>query len=511
MKTEPEGKPKLFLAALFTGCAIRVLFFFLSDNNGGDAVAHAKDVLAWMQHPTIAPTIPDWGPVYLYLNGTAGWLLGNAELAARLLSLLAGTALIPLVYAISRMLSDDEAGGLSAMVVAVSGLAVGYSTTSSTESLYLFFLVTGLWGWLEYQRSGRVIPLVAGGLGMAVSSGIRYESWVFLPLLSLLLIGSPREILKAEFWKSRRFRAILVFSLIAGSWALFWCAYSWKHFGDPLYAVHFNYRMIALAKVQQLSAHRGSRSLAYELALIPGVVLLGLSPLPLLGVVYGMWRLFGRPLARQLFWVTAGFIAVQFSHVIRGGTIAMARYTLTEIVLLAVFCGPGIQEFLRPLPLGHARLLRLLVIGTAVLTPAALLTVSELRTPFSDKVASVSPRLRYPHYMQDVSVRLRPGLGPEDGLIIDDYNGEANILAHALGLPLMTPDRVLLVRPQMSQEVRPFLETRRPKYMIYSDHGMIQQALRVPEGCTSGKLQPEISFHCQYANQVYRIYELSYP
>lgn len=508
----PGGRQgKTLVWTLLVGAALRVIFYFLSDNNGGDAVARAGSVAIWMQHTTFQPPEAQWGPIYFYLAAPVAWLLRDAELATRLLSLVAGTGLLWVIYHIGLLLGGEESARLSSLIAGLSGLAIGYSTTSSSESLYLFFLLGGIWGWLEYLRNERTMALVLGALSLAVSSGIRFETWIFLPALALFLLSPPLDLFRADFWASRKLRAILLFCLLGGSWAILWSAYSWYQHGDPFFAIHFNAEFVHETAAQQRSAGREAPSIYYELALPSGVLFLSLSPFVCMGAVYGIVVSAGQRLARRYMIVTMFFLGVFHLQVFRQATIALGRYTLSAVLLFALLAGLGLTAYKRRLSANMSRVFSALVLTTMILTQADILILSEARTWISDRMASLSPRLRYPHYLSDLSDQLRGRWNKDGSIVIDDYNGEANIVAHALGLPLITPDRVLLVRPQVAQEVRPFLETRHPKYMIYSDHGMIQQALRMPGGCSAGELQPGILFRCRYANDVYRVYELSYP
>jgi 4-amino-4-deoxy-L-arabinose transferase-like glycosyltransferase len=508
----PREKHEKALAwTLFTGAALRVLFYFLSDDNGGDALGRAASAAAWMQHPTLHPPLTQWGPGHFYLAGPVGWLVGDAELATRFLSLAAGIGVLWIIYHIGRILGDEESARLSTLIVAFSGLAIGYSTTSSSESLYLFFLLAGIWGWLEYLRNERTTALVAGALSLAVSSGIRYETWIFLPVLSLFLLNSPRDLFRADFWSSRRLRAILLFCLLAGSWAYLWSAYSWFQYGDPLYAIHFNAEFLREAAAQQSSAGRAAPSLYYELALPAAVILLGLSPLPFMGAICAVAGLARHPPARRYIGVTMFFLGVYYLQIFRHATVSTARYTLTAVLLFAVLGGLGLTVYRKRLSANRSRAFSALVLTSMILTQAGILLVSESRTRISERMASVSPRLRYAHYIDDVSDQLRNRFGPSDSIVIDEYNFEGNIVAHALGLPLLATERALLVYPEVAKEIPAYLERRHPRYMIYSDLGMIQRTMRMPDGCSAGELQPGIFFRCLYANKVYRIYELTYP
>ncbi len=122
---------------LAVGAILRIVFYFVSDNNGGDALARAATIQQWMNHPTFFPNSPQWGPIYFWISGTLGLLVG-AEVSGRLLSLVLGTLTIFVGYFLSGRVWDFGTASYTAMVLALSGLLIGYSTTSSSEEPYLF-------------------------------------------------------------------------------------------------------------------------------------------------------------------------------------------------------------------------------------------------------------------------------------------------------------------------------------------------------------------------------------
>jgi 4-amino-4-deoxy-L-arabinose transferase-like glycosyltransferase len=187
MKTAWEI-PQGLRGALLLGGFLRVFFLFIADNNGGDAIARAAKIQQWMSHPSFVSPVAHWGPVYFYLTGTVGFLLKDAELAGRLLSLICGITSIYLVYRLTKLLSGETAATLAAFICGLAGLHVGYSTTSSSEMPYLFFLLIGLIGFFEYVTTGNLWSLVSGAICFSVAAGIRYEAWIFFPFLCLLLV-----------------------------------------------------------------------------------------------------------------------------------------------------------------------------------------------------------------------------------------------------------------------------------------------------------------------------------
>jgi 4-amino-4-deoxy-L-arabinose transferase-like glycosyltransferase len=493
------------LRLLIVAGILRFFFFFIADNNGGDAIARAATIQEWMNHPSFLSPAPQWGAVYFYLAGAVGYLTGSAEFAGRFLSLISGIASILLVHRLAFLLQGEQAAELSALVCTLSGLHIGYSTTSSSEMLYLFFLLVGLWGLFEYFASSRLWPLVVGGISFTVSAGIRYEAWIFLPFVCILLVGSFRNLLSPRFWGSRPGLATVLFVFLAGAWPIAWTTFSWLKLGDPFYGIHYNQASVS----EQLSLFPRSR--LYMLSLPIGVLLLGLSPLPFAGAASAVLRCWKQPLPRRFLLLTLSFAALQYFHIWRGGTLALGRYTLTLAVLCAVLSGIGLVGFSRWASDKTGTKLRNAVLLSLLLMLGTALAGSELRNPLSEKMASVSPRLRYPRYLGEAARALKPRLRPNEAIIIDNYHWDGNIFAHALGLPLVDSADVFFASPSNLEDLDKFVTGRRPHFLIYAERGGLQPYFNLGRRCTSGEQAHGMNLSCLYANEVYRIYSIDYP
>src|ERR1700674_37535 len=298
--------------ALIIGSGLRILFFLIADNNGGDAISRAYRIGQWMSHPTFAGPDPVWGPVYFYISGTLGFLLKNPELAGRFLSVVCGIGSLYFVYRLASILAGESAGVLSAWVCVVSGLHIGYSTTSSSEMPFLFFLLAGFVGFFEYKTSGRLGPLAWGGVCYTIATGIRYEGWIFFPFLGLLLVWPLRDLISQDFWRSKRGLDLILFIFLNGAWPIIWSVFSWAKWGDPLYAVHLNGNLIHQIALESI------RPQPYRLSLPVGVLLLSLSPLPFAGALYAIVKCWKQSLPRQFAILSIGFASVQYFQIWKG-------------------------------------------------------------------------------------------------------------------------------------------------------------------------------------------------
>lgn len=496
---EPPRHGAWVWSLLLAAVALRVLFYFLSVNNGGDALDRVEKTAAWLQRPWFPGDFGAWLPLHFWMIAGLSFITRDVELAGRLLSLACGIASVWVFWRCARELAPAVAAPLSLAAFCFYTLHVGYSATSSAEVPFLFFLLLALWALLLYSQRGRLLLLIGAGLSMTLAAGIRFEAWVVMAGMALaLLLFPPTE----QSW-ARRIAAVTVFAAAAGLFPAFWMAYLWTAFGHPLHFVVYNRVWVA----EQLAF--GQTSLAYRLALPPAVVLLSLSPVAFLAGLFGWWRGIRSRGERWLATVLLFFSAVQLYQILSGGVMSFARYTLTAGILLALFSGPGLAAAVARLqPVWMPRLAPALV-AVLALNLLAVFALGEMRSGLGDRISSLSPRLRFRHHISDVGNFLRPRLRPGDPVVFDNYNVESSLLATASGLPLQPGEHVFLAVRRKPAELQPFLQDRRPRYLVYARGGDLNAVLTLPTDCSSATVW-DTDFRCVFSNQTYSIFELTY-
>lgn len=483
-------RPLLIVCAV--GAALRVVSFLLSENAGGDALARAQLTARWLQHPGLQLHFDVWLPLHFWMMGAVSLLVGDVGLGSRLLSLLLGVASVYAMWALARELDGEGPALYSAVVCALYSLHVAYSVTSSCDVPYLFFVLAGLALFFRGRREGRPWLFACGGLALTAAAGMRYEAWAVIAAAGAVLLFR------------REWRGLLVFVPTAGAWPAFWMAYEWVTRGNPLYSPALNYSWVA-SDINFYGA-----SLAYRLLLPPGVILITLTPLAVLGFALSARRVWERrgPLAEFAF-LLAFFAAVQFYQIAAGGTMSYARYTLTLGAMVATLAGVGLY---RSFP--HGRLL----VGVMAANLCALFLLATVPNPFVNKVRSLAPVLHFTTYVEETGRYLKSHLGPRDAVVIDEYNYEPNLIASVAGLPLLEGERALLIpdrtSPQRQEQalagLLPYLRTRRPAYLVYAEQGVLRRALPLPAGCSDARVE-ELRLTCVFRNEQYRIYRMAYP
>jgi hypothetical protein len=492
---------------LILGSGLRVLFYFLSENIGGDALARTAITARWLQHPNPQLIFGVYPPGHFWLIAALNLLMRDVPLASRLLSLLLGIASLFLVWKLARLLYNEAAGMLSLAVFALYSLHIGYSTTSSSEVPFVFFVLLALFFFFSYFHDAfrsSCWYLGISGIALSVGESIRYEAWVIFGALFLIF---PL----LWIWGSARGRPLrpalaplIVFGIAGGAWPILMMLYCWRNYGDPMYLVTLNHGRVAhtLATIPS--------SLSYQLALTPIVLLISLSPLAFAAAVYAVVGSRRLPLAAAFAGLTIFFAAVQNYEIIAHGLLALARYTLTLGAMLCVISGEGLESACRKFFPGRIKLARMVVVAFLVLNLGAVLALSELPNEYANKFGSVSPRLKYLPRIDQVGKYLRTHMGPEDAVVFDDYQVESNIVANAAGLPILPGRRAYLASVKNDVGVREYINREHPRFLVYSDQGTLPLSLTLPRECSQAANVDGIEFRCVYANEVYRVYELRY-
>jgi hypothetical protein len=490
---------------ILVGALFRVLSYHFSDNSGGDAGTRVTLAAVWLQHLTLKFKFNIYPPGHFWLIGLSTLMVHDVLTAARLLSLVLGIASLILVWKTARLLYGMWGGLLSLGVFSLYSLQIGYSTTSSAEVSTVFFFLAGAYFFFRYFQSGddKVWRLAISGVCLSVAQSIRYEPWVLFGGLFVILVILLRVGPGQRPWGDS-LRSALVFGATGGLWPVFILAYAWHRFGNPMYLVNLN-RSAAIGFIAA-----NPISPIHQLALTPSVLLLTLSPLAVAGAVYGLANSFSSRLPCAYAGLTlffGFFLAYEFCT---GGMLAVARYTLIPGTMLAIVSGYGLQRICEKLFPNRMGLAHSAIFGLLFLNLAAVLAMSELPNRYAEKFASISPRLRYQERIRVVGEYLRSHMGPDDALVVDDYNVESGTIANAAGLPIIPSKRAYLVSRKNSVSVDDYINTEHPRFLVYAERGTLQHSFQLPPGCMGTEEINGVKFHCAFAGPIYRVYELHY-
>src|SRR3954447_10789322 len=191
LPTSFASENRMAYALIGAGALLRAASFYFSDNAGGDAGAHVLLAAEWLKHPDLRLVFDTYPPGHFWLIALLSLIVHRVVVAGRMLSLSLGIASVYVVWRIARLLYSPVAAFFSLAVFALYSLHIGYSTTSSAEVAYLFFLLAGIYLFLAGVNceSERLRLLLLSGICFSVSESIRFEAWIFSAALFAAAVG----------------------------------------------------------------------------------------------------------------------------------------------------------------------------------------------------------------------------------------------------------------------------------------------------------------------------------
>jgi hypothetical protein len=130
-------------------------------------------------------------------------VLGTGELAVRMPSLLAATALIPLLYAAGRDIYDRRAGLAAAALVTVAPFTVWYAQEARMYALFMLFALLSVWMQVRILRGGTWRDWAGFTLSAAALVATQYFGLVLVAVQQLgfaVALGSRQQRGPAKAW-----------------------------------------------------------------------------------------------------------------------------------------------------------------------------------------------------------------------------------------------------------------------------------------------------------------------
>ncbi|HKG14044.1 MAG TPA: glycosyltransferase family 39 protein [Pyrinomonadaceae bacterium] len=174
------------LAAFALRLAVLLCFEHAASPDGVEYVAHARRLAAGDLANGMSTY---WPPLYPALVGLASLVFRDAEFAGRLVSAVAGAALVLPAHGLARRWYGRKAALVCASLVALHPLLVYYSTALLTESTYtLLFTCAVLAGWSALAGTKARAYALAGALFGACYL-LKPEASGFVLLLLFILVA----------------------------------------------------------------------------------------------------------------------------------------------------------------------------------------------------------------------------------------------------------------------------------------------------------------------------------
>ena len=266
--------------SLLFACALvllpRLAVFPWSENLYGDAVVRTELAQRWLQNPHWIAHMDDgafqYGPLHVYLVAGALALGIDREDAGRWVSLLFGVLTVLPLWSLTRRLGGAQAAWWATAGLALWGMHIQMSTTGGSESVGLFFVLWSLALLAEGLEENRFPPLFGSALVLNLACAIRYDCWLLIPLLCVLLLLGDRDRVAAV-------TRSVCYGLLAMPFVAAWMQGNERAKGDPFapirYIESFHRAWVADGVARWTSVGYRAQNLLFW----PGVALLTLSPL----------------------------------------------------------------------------------------------------------------------------------------------------------------------------------------------------------------------------------------
>ena len=221
---------------LILGMALGSLHFFYIHgltNTYGDALAHMEGARRLFDSltPGYVEIGTGWLPAFHLLVSPLArndhlWRTG---LAGSVVSMVSFVITARFLFRLSLEMNRTLAGAwvtLASVLLCPNMLYL--AVTPLTESLAILWSVLTVYGLFRFQLTGRWRAVVGSALSAFAGTLTRYDAWYLLPFAALYVLLGRRAP-----WR-KRFRQVVVFSVVAGAGPVLWLAHNGLRFGNPL-------------------------------------------------------------------------------------------------------------------------------------------------------------------------------------------------------------------------------------------------------------------------------------
>jgi len=225
---------------LCLGCFVllllRLWFITISDNYDADAITkiwHAKE-LSQNFHLLTRGT---WAPLIYLVFWPLGFLPGNFESWARVVSVFFSTATVAVIVYYVREVFGKSVAILCFFLLAIHPLGTFVSQFTVSENLFAFFFFSSLLATHFSLKINSKKCAFASGVLYTIASGIRFESW---PLMVCIVFC---------YLYHRQYQNSIAFLLPALIFPLYWCISSFWFTGNPFFSFEATRRGVQVVEL----------------------------------------------------------------------------------------------------------------------------------------------------------------------------------------------------------------------------------------------------------------------
>jgi hypothetical protein len=184
----------------------------------------------WMQKPMIYSGV--WLSGHFWVNGVAMLFIKDLFLAATTVNFLFSIFTLIYFYNAIELCFDKRIAFFSSLIFCVFPFQVWLSISGLPESIFFFFIITGIYYFIRWKSSGnKTVFLVASAIAFGMGNMFRYEGWLFsIVFMFFVVLGIKKEKkLSSELTKN------ILISLISFSTIIFWLVLNYIDYKDIFY------------------------------------------------------------------------------------------------------------------------------------------------------------------------------------------------------------------------------------------------------------------------------------
>lgn len=420
-------KEKLFVHEISFVCLIfiftlllRLTFLIFSDNFEFDGPGRILIALNWLKAPHLIMA-GMWGPLHTYLIAFSIVVWNDPTFSPQLVSLILGSLTVFPFFFLLKLLFNRNIALFSTLIFSVYTLHIRYSVLSMSEVPFTFFLFLSLYFFFKFKRdeNKRYTFLAFACISLNLACMLRYEGWLFIPLLSLFLLKEKKTHLLFFFVTSMIFPA-------------FWMIGNYYINADPLYSVHLanTYQVVIVGYNEGYTLYTA----LYRLIAWPRILTLTLTPIVAIFAFCGLiYSLVKRKYVDLLFIFLVLYVIFTIQG-ITGSMLLNPRYAIMLGMFLIPYSVLGLERISNLF--NRNKKLQKAVISIFVLS----LIISPLI--ISSASPSLSPLPTAPPDAKKISVWIKENVKTEKKVVFDHYQWNQPYIALYSGL---NPDNIYMV------------------------------------------------------------------
>ncbi|MBS1518680.1 MAG: glycosyltransferase family 39 protein [Bacteroidetes bacterium] len=141
----------------------------------------------WLQRPVIDSGV--WLTPHFWINGLVMFFIKDLFLAATIVNVIFSAATVIFFYKTAEFCFDRRNAFISSLIFIFFPFQVWLSVSGLPESIFFFFVITGIYFFLKWRYSGKSHSALALSAFMfAFSNVFRYEGWLFSAVFILLVL-----------------------------------------------------------------------------------------------------------------------------------------------------------------------------------------------------------------------------------------------------------------------------------------------------------------------------------